>query len=84
MCDRLTKADSAVAGFSVTEGWCWATSPTSKCEMVEDLRIGTDALLASELLCATAGMSRLAKQSGTARSPLICLSRTGCYRRPSS
>lgn len=53
--ERLTKAASAVPGFSVTERVVLGNFSYAKWEMVKDLQTGTDTLLASDLLCAIAG-----------------------------
>ncbi|MDA8372913.1 MAG: AAA domain-containing protein [Actinomycetota bacterium] len=53
--ERLAKAASAVPGFSVTNRVVLGNFSYAKWEMVNDLKTGTDALLASELLCAIAG-----------------------------
>ena len=53
--ERLTKAAAAVPGFSVVPRIVMGNFSYAKLPMVLDLETATDALLASELICAIAG-----------------------------
>jgi very-short-patch-repair endonuclease len=53
--ERLSKAASSVPGFAITPRVVLGNFSYAKWEMVKDLESGTDALVASDLLCAIAG-----------------------------
>jgi hypothetical protein len=53
--ERLAKAAATVPGFTITPRVVLGNFSYAKWEMVKDLESGTDALVASDLLCAIAG-----------------------------
>jgi hypothetical protein len=59
--ERLAKAAAAVPGFSVSPRVVLGNFSYAKWEMVKDIETGTDALLASDLLCAIAGYAPAAQ-----------------------
>lgn len=59
--ERLAKAASAVPGFAVAPRVVLGNFSYAKWEMVKDLEAGTDALVASDLLCAIAGYTPAAQ-----------------------
>lgn len=59
--EHLSKASSSVPGFSVSPRVILGNFSYAKWEMVQDLQSGTDALLASDLLCAIAGYAPAAQ-----------------------
>jgi very-short-patch-repair endonuclease len=68
--ERLTKACSAVAGFSITRRIVLGNFSYAKLPMVLDLETATDTLAGSELICAIAGDEQ-ARDAVRARHPNV-------------
>jgi very-short-patch-repair endonuclease len=68
--ERLAKAAAAVPGFSVAPRIVLGNFSYAKLPMVQDLETATDALLASELICAIAGEEE-ARAAVRARHPNV-------------
>jgi len=70
--ERLTKAASAVPGFSLSPRLVLGNFSYAKLPMVIDLESGTDALVASDLICAIAG-HQPSQQAVRDRHPTVAL-----------